>query len=499
MSILISLIILSVVGTLLWLLLFSLKPITQKVFSQTWHYYTGLIPVFFLLGGESFINPIIQFVSSSLGSSKTSLGVGTIIESYKATFVANVTAKATAQATDGTTEASALLNDVVNGPNFEMIASYVLSIWVIGFVLFFALKAKSYYEFKSNIMKSRVVFGEVYNSVSVIKSAYVTTPMLIGIWKPIIVLPDVKIGKRELEIILIHELIHLRRRDLLVKLIILITNGIHWFNPIAYALNKNMDILCESSCDEVLVCKMDKAGRKFYGETILSMLEYGVMQKDGIYTGLCSSKKNMKRRLLNMINFRKKRKSIIGLSIVTAVAIIGIGGGVAFASNEIKNESISEDSNVETSYVENATPTPSTQEENITNYFIFEDKTQTASEGSSTYGKIPPGRDYSSIADDIHDDSSGWKEIHSNISYDDFKVWMEKALEKSPDLLERKDFERFLGYIKYGVKVSIYENVNFGETCIQREYDPSKWEEIYQLPPPRTSISNISILRLRLE
>lgn len=54
----------TVIGSLAWMLLLFLKPLTQKLFSQTWHYYTGLIPSFFMLGITQVIATTISIIYS---------------------------------------------------------------------------------------------------------------------------------------------------------------------------------------------------------------------------------------------------------------------------------------------------------------------------------------------------------------------------------------------------------------------------------------------------
>src|SRR5690625_414959 len=76
----VSLMIASFVGTILWLALRIIRPWTQKYFSQTWHYYSCLIPVFFLLGGTGMMNKLIPFVRSMLPSLNTSPDAGQMVE-----------------------------------------------------------------------------------------------------------------------------------------------------------------------------------------------------------------------------------------------------------------------------------------------------------------------------------------------------------------------------------------------------------------------------------
>lgn len=58
-----------------------------------------------------------------------------------------------------------------------------------------------------------------------------TSPMLLGIIKPQIILPQREYTKEGMEYILSHEMTHYKRKDLWVKLLIITARTIHWFNP----------------------------------------------------------------------------------------------------------------------------------------------------------------------------------------------------------------------------------------------------------------------------
>src|SRR5699024_768553 len=114
----------------------------------------------------------------------------------------------------------------------------------------------------------------------------------------------------------------------------MITKTVHWFNPLIYHLSKQINNYCELSCDEKVVKKMDVESRRGYGEMILSVLDHGVKKRtnigDDYVINFCSNKNNIKRRLLNIMNVNKMKKSMIILSIFASVLLIGIGAYAAY-------------------------------------------------------------------------------------------------------------------------------------------------------------------------
>jgi hypothetical protein len=92
----------------------------------------------------------------------------------------------------------------------------------------------------------------------------------------------------ELRLIFRHELTHLKRRDIWLKLLSLISNAVHWFNPAAYALRRELGTFCELSCDERVVSGLDAPTRRFYGRTILGVMTRAA-SGGGLYTALAMS------------------------------------------------------------------------------------------------------------------------------------------------------------------------------------------------------------------
>lgn len=326
MAFLVSLILASVVGTIMWLLQNSIRPLTKKLFSQTWHYYTGLIPVCFLLGGSAIINGLVQVIRSILPDTETRAQAGKMTEP----FVNVLPLEHTASSRSFLDQVFAQLTRLENLP--EIVVTAIL-IWAVGTIVYLAVNVRNYWTFKRAIMQNSRVCETMNCPARVIISAHAKTPMVMGLWKPIVVLPDTPLGEKELAMILSHELVHLQRGDLLIKLVVLIANAVHWFNPAVFLLNKQLNTLCELSCDEKVVRDMDAKSRRMYGETLLAILEYGVMQRNVIgTTSFCDSKKVMKKRLVNLMDAKRTHKSIMMLSLVATIAMAGMGGLVASAA-----------------------------------------------------------------------------------------------------------------------------------------------------------------------
>ena len=112
------------------------------------------------------------------------------------------------------------------------------------------------------------------------------------------------------DMVIRHELIHLKRKDLWVKAFTLGASALHWFNPLVHILRKDIHIWSELSCDEEVVKEMSHAERKRYGETILSVMAGSRNLPVQFCASLSGDGKQLKRRLMMMLNVKKQKKTM---------------------------------------------------------------------------------------------------------------------------------------------------------------------------------------------
>ena len=79
------------------------------------------------------------------------------------------------------------------------------------------------------------------------------SPMVVGFWHPVLVLPKEEYTEDESYYILRHELIHLKRNDVLARFLLLIARDFHWFNPVIYLMHREAVVDMELACDEAVV------------------------------------------------------------------------------------------------------------------------------------------------------------------------------------------------------------------------------------------------------
>lgn len=158
----------------------------------------------------------------------------------------------------------------------------------------------------------------------------ITSPMLIGFLRPVVLLPSAKIASDELALILRHELVHLKRNDLWYKALVLLATAVHWFNPVVYIMAKAIAAQCEISCDELVLQGTSFQQRKQYGETIIGVVRNGAKLQTALSTNFYGGKKGMKTRIFSIMDTTKKKA---GITILGVALLAIIGTGMVFAAN----------------------------------------------------------------------------------------------------------------------------------------------------------------------
>lgn len=159
------------------------------------------------------------------------------------------------------------------------------------------------------------------------------SPILVGMFKPTIVLPMYAIPDDELAMIINHELTHYKKKDLWVKRALIIAIILHWYNPLIYFLHKEITKWCELSCDEDVVMKLSsRAERKKYGETILNMMKRANQQENSAFllTFFTTGQMRLKKRLMRIVKAKQVSKPIV-IVIITLFLAFGSAGVISSA------------------------------------------------------------------------------------------------------------------------------------------------------------------------
>ena len=157
----------------------------------------------------------------------------------------------------------------------------------------------------------------------------ISTPAVTGLFRPTLLLPHEGYDSNELRYILRHELCHLKRRDMLLKLVLLAANAMHWFDPVVYLMLRQADEDIELACDSAATDGLDRAERAAYSRTLLAAVQSHVRALPAT-TCFGGTVERLKRRITNVLGAQKKR----GLGVVALVLALTLTAGCAVGWGE---------------------------------------------------------------------------------------------------------------------------------------------------------------------
>lgn len=157
----------------------------------------------------------------------------------------------------------------------------------------------------------------------------ISTPAVTGLLRPRLLLPHERYDVQELRYILRHELCHLKRRDMIFKLVLLAANAMHWFNPVVYLMLRQADEDIELACDSAATDGLELPERAAYSRTLLAAVQSSVRALPAT-TCFGGTVERLKRRITNVLGAQKKR----GLGIVALVLALTLTAGCAVSWGE---------------------------------------------------------------------------------------------------------------------------------------------------------------------
>ncbi len=156
----------------------------------------------------------------------------------------------------------------------------------------------------------------VCRSFDVYVSSEKISPMVMGIFHPVLLLPS-DINNEQLEVALRHELIHLRRGDILFRTIWTVVNAVHWFNPVIWLAAKAAFRDTEKACDDEVLAGRDAEFRKAYCRTILDMMSGRSIP---FATTFSNKKEDFMMRINNIIDTSKRKSGLILLMFILCIS-----------------------------------------------------------------------------------------------------------------------------------------------------------------------------------
>lgn len=343
----------SIMASVLTCIILTLRPIVKRVFGINILYFIWIlliIKLIFPYGPETKIS-----IYNLLNKAEISVSYDEKVIKSPSKIISN-----TNDISIPIKNYSEIQSNIIESPTQKYIninqyfnINIILSvIWFIGLLSFLVFAVLSYYKL-FNIRKNMICKYErksfeilddclkmlsIKRNIEIFVVETISSPALCGGLNPKILIPKNifnSISNDELRYIILHELCHYKRKDVILTWIIYLLKSVYWFNPIIFFALNTMREDCEIACDNMVVSKLNRKEILCYGYTIINILSYiGDTNVTLGTTSIISNKKRLKERI-KMIGENKK-SSI--WRIIAGVAVVVILGGITLSSRVDKTE-----------------------------------------------------------------------------------------------------------------------------------------------------------------
>ena len=201
------------------------------------------------------------------------------------------------------------IGDSVNP--LQVVTAVAGVIWFIGMSCCLIYSIVSFIILKHRVSASKKIRERVYACDEV------RSPFILGVIKPVIYVPS-GMSDAILECVIAHENAHLKRGDHFWKPLGFMILSVYWFNPLCWAA---YILLCrdiEYACDEKVIRDKDEEYAVSYSQ---ALLDCGFQCKRIIVWPAAFCETNVKRRVKNVLNYKKPAFWIVITAIAACVLV----------------------------------------------------------------------------------------------------------------------------------------------------------------------------------
>ena len=149
-----------------------------------------------------------------------------------------------------------------------------------------------------------------------------------GVFSPVLALPA---GKAVEDKVLLHELLHLKHRDVVWGILICLLRCLHWCNPLLWYCADEAGNDLESLCDQRVLERLEGEDRREYGQILLSMANEKYARSPGT-SSASNGGKNIRRRIEAIVRFKRYPA---GMALVSVCAALMLAAPLVFGSRAV--------------------------------------------------------------------------------------------------------------------------------------------------------------------
>ena len=213
------------------------------------------------------------------------------------------------------------------------------AVWVAGAGLYLAVHLVGYARLRRRIFKrARPVEDSALNTIflnacreqglrrpiSLFCSRDVGSPLVVGLFRPVVVLPQLCCDGRDMAMIFRHELTHCRRGDIARKFLMVLAGALHWYNPFVWWMAGRCGKDIELACDAEVVKGRSGDFREAYSDALMTVLRQETGRGLLFSTRFSGGKEILRQRFLNILDGGARRRgTLLCCMALLAVGILG--------------------------------------------------------------------------------------------------------------------------------------------------------------------------------
>ncbi len=202
-----------------------------------------------------------------------------------------------------------------------MSAKSALHLWVTGlFVL-------AVYSVVSMILLKRRLTGAVKLRDNIYLADHLASSFVTGVLSPKIYISS-QLSIEERRYVILHEQMHIRRGDHLIKLLAWLALCIHWFNPLVWGMFQFFGDDIEMACDEAVLRNAAADIRADYAGLLLRITAGRSLP---VGTPLAFGEGDIKARISNIMRYEKPTKIVLLLAMIAVLML-----AISFGTNPVQ-------------------------------------------------------------------------------------------------------------------------------------------------------------------
>ncbi len=328
-----NILIMSAAGSLLAIFIMCIRPVTVRFFSARWHYYIWLTVLAVMILPVNVLADISAQLTDvqTAYTAESDAQIQRALQNEQAAGAEGDTTVPAGQMPEQSAGEKMLhhAETVIAGQISRIyvptdIIEWLSIIWLAGAFIAAVSKILKYHLFFKSVYKNSRPYTDIAGipeRLRVLRTDMLDSPLLVGLVRPALFLPDMEmlmdtsigtsggISEENMRYIIMHELTHYKRRDILYKWFAMLVQSVHWFDPFVYAVSRQIDLNCEISCDIAVTEKLNDREKDGYMRMILELAAAAGRKNRSamLTTQMAGSKKTLKRRFA-MIRYNQRRE-----------------------------------------------------------------------------------------------------------------------------------------------------------------------------------------------